>query len=170
MDPAMLNLIRPGSGVELVRTTQEATLVSLYDYSRMQRLIESSALNKSAYTLDDLFTDVRKGIWSELATRKPIDNFRRNLQKVHVERLLLMLDPPPSIASAPSPFSSQFFPASAASPVADPKKSDVISLTRAHLVQLKNEITAALPSYSDKMSRYHLQDVIARINKGLDPK
>ena len=170
LDPTTLSLIRPGSGVELIRQTQEATLVSIYDYSRMQRLIESNASNKTAYSLEDLFTDLQKGIWSELSARKPIDNFRRNLQKVYVERMILMLDPPAGIASAPSPYSSQFFPASAASPVADPKKSDVISLTRAHLMQLKAEITAALPAYADKMSRYHLQDVIARINKGLDPK
>lgn len=170
LNPSVLNLIRPGSGVELVRATQESTLASIYDYSRMQRLIESSAVNKNAYSLEDLFTDMQKGIWSELPSRKPIDNFRRNLQKVYVERMLLMLDPPASIAAAPSPFSSQFFPASAASPVADPRKSDVISLTRGHLVQLKNEITAALPAYADKMSRYHLQDVLARINHGLDPK
>jgi hypothetical protein len=136
----------------------------------MQRLIESSASNKTAYSLEDLFTDLQKGIWSELAARKPIDNFRRNLQKVYVERMILMLDPPAGITSAPSPYSSQFFPASAASPVADPKKSDVISLTRAHLLQLKAEITAALPAYSDKMSKYHLQDVVSRINHALDPK
>jgi hypothetical protein len=54
--------------------------------------------------------------------------------------------------------------------VADPKKSDVISLSRAHLVALKSEITAALPGTTDKMSRYHLQDVLVRINQGLDPK
>jgi hypothetical protein len=170
LDPSILGLIRPGAGVELIRSTQESTLASLYDYSRMQRLIESSAFNKNAYSLEDLFTDIQKGVWSELATRKPIDNFRRNLQKVHVERLLLMLDPPASIAAGPNFYSSQFFPASAASPVADPRKSDVISVTRGHLLQLKAEISAALPAYGDKMSRYHLQDVLARINKGLDPK
>lgn len=171
LDPAILSLIRPGAGVEQVRSMQEATLNSLHDYARMQRLIESSALNANAYSLDDLFTDLRRGIWSELSNRKSIDNFRRNLQKSHAEKLISLLNPPGTPPSSGGfNFSSPFFPSSPASPVADPKKSDVISLARAHLVALKSEIVAALPGVTDKMSRYHLQDMLVRINQGLDPK
>jgi hypothetical protein len=170
LDQNVLKRIRPGSGVENLRTIHEATINSIFDYSRMQRLIESSAISANAYSLDDLFTDVRKGIWSELATHKNIDSYRRNLQKVHVEKMIALLSPPPAPNANPGGFSSPFFPASPASPVADPKKSDVISLTRAHLVQLQNEINGALPATADKMSRYHLQDVSARIKQALEPK
>lgn len=170
VDATVLPLTRPGSGVEQVRQLQEATINSLHDYGRMQRLIESSALNNSAYSLDDMFTDLRKGIWSELATGKTIDNFRRNLQKVHVEKMIALLTPPANAGSGGFGFSSPFFPASPASPVADPKKSDVISLTRAHLVALRGEVAAAIPRTSDKLSKYHLQDVLVRINQALDPK
>ncbi len=170
LDPTVLSLTRPGSGVEQLRQVQEATLNSLHDYARMQRLIESSAVNPNAYSLDEMFTDVRKGIWSELRTRKSIDNFRRNLQKVHAEKLISLLNPSSTPPPAGFGFSSPFFPASPASPVADPKKSDVISLARAHLVDLRGEITAALPGTGDRMSRIHLQDVLNRINQALDPK
>lgn len=171
LDPSVLSLTEPGSGVEQIRTMQEATINSLFDYSRMQRLIESSAVNAAAYSLDDMFTDVRKGIWSELIARKPIDNFRRNVQKVHVEKMIALLNPPATVpTSGGFRFSSPFFPASPASPVADPKKSDVVSLSRAHLVMLKSDIAAAIPGTNDKMSKYHLQDVLARINQALDPK
>ncbi len=171
LDQAVLSLTRPGSGVEQVRGMQEATLNSLHDYARMQRLIESSSLNANAYSLDDLFTDLRKGIWLELSTHKAIDNYRRNLQKAHAEKLIALLNPSSTAPAAGGfNFSSPFFPASPASPVADPKKSDVISLSRAHLVALKSEIAAALPGTRDKLSRYHLQDVLVRINQGLDPK
>lgn len=171
LDQNVLSRIRPGTGVEALRGMQEATLNSIFDYSRMQRLIETSALNQNAYSLDDLFTDIRKGVWSELATKKTIDNFRRNLQKVHVEKMISLLDPPTTNnQQGGQGFSSPFFPASPPSPVADPKKSDVISLARAHLVQLQAEINASLPTTADKMSRYHLQDVSARIKQALDPK
>jgi hypothetical protein len=93
LDANILPLTRPGSGVEQVRQMQEATINALHDYGRMQRLIESSALNANAYSLDDMFTDLRKGIWSELASGKIIDNFRRNLQKVHVEKMVALLSP-----------------------------------------------------------------------------
>lgn len=171
LDPAVLSYTRPGSGVEQVRQLQEATLNSLHDYARMQRLIESSALNANAYSLDDMFTDLRKGIWSELASGKTIDNYRRNLQKVHAEKMIALLDPPAnSNAGGGFGFSSPFFPASPASPVADPKKSDVISLARAHLVALRGEVGAAIPRTADKLSKYHLQDMLVRINHALDPK
>jgi hypothetical protein len=169
LDQTVLSKIRPGSGVEQLRSVQEATLNSVYDYARMQRLIESSALNANAYSVDDLFTDMRTGIWSELRTRKATDVFRRNLQKVYVEKMIALLDP-----SGPPPsgfnFNSPFFPAPPASPVADPKKSDVISVTRAHLIALRGEISSALSGTADKMTRYHLQDVLVRINQALDPK
>ncbi len=170
LDQNVISRIRPGSGVESVRGMQEATLNSIFDYSRMQRLIESSAISQNAYSLDDLFTDLRRGIWSELATKKAIDNFRRNVQKVHVEKLIALLNPQPSNAPSSGGFNSPFFPASPPSPVADPKKSDVISLARAHLVQLQAEINASLTAMTDKMSRYHLQDVNARIKQALEPK
>ena len=171
LEANVLPLTRPGAGVEQIRQMQEATINSLHDYGRMQRLIESNALTANAYSLDDMFTDLRKGIWSELASGKTIDNFRRNLQKVHVEKMIALLNPPANAtAGAGVGFSSPFFPASPASPVADPKKSDVISLTRAHLVALRAEVGAAIPRTSDKLSKYHLQDVLVRINQALDPK
>jgi hypothetical protein len=169
LNPDVLAKIRPGSGVEQLRGIQEATLNSIYDYSRMQRLIETSATNANGYSLDEMFTDVRAGVWSELRSKKSIDVYRRNLQKVHVEKMIALLNP-----TGPAPvgfsFNSPFFPAPPASPIADPKKSDVISVTRAHLSALRSEITAALPGTTDKMSRYHLQDVVVRINQALDPK
>lgn len=171
LDQKILGLIRPGSGVEQLRGVQEATLNAIFDYSRMQRIIETSATNPNAYNLDDLFTDMRKGIWSELASRKTIDTYRRNLQKVFAERMVALLNPPTSnINLQGGGFSSPFFPASPPSPVADARKSDVMSMVRGHLVELRNEINASVNAFGDKMSRYHLQDVLNRINSALDPK
>lgn len=168
MNQDVLSKIRPGSGVDQVRTIQEATLNSIYDYARMQRLIESSAQTTNAYSLDDLFTDMRTGIWSELRTKKTIDVYRRNLQKVYVEKMVSLLNPPATPQAGGQGFVNPN--ASPASPVADPKKSDVISVARGHLVALRTDINAALPGTADKMSRYHLQDVVTRINQALEPK
>jgi hypothetical protein len=50
------------------------------------------------------------------------------------------------------------------------RNTDVVSVARAELVALRAQINAAIPGTSDKMSRYHLQDVSERIKKVLDPK
>ncbi len=50
------------------------------------------------------------------------------------------------------------------------KNTDIPSIVRAHLTDLRSEILAAIPSVTDKLSRYHLEDVAERIKRALDPK
>ncbi|MFN9109083.1 MAG: hypothetical protein ACK5XN_03250, partial [Bacteroidota bacterium] len=52
----------------------------------------------------------------------------------------------------------------------DVRKTDISSLTRAHLASLRSEINTAAASAQDAMTRYHLQDLSDRIRKALDPK
>ncbi|WP_276480130.1 zinc-dependent metalloprotease [Paraflavitalea pollutisoli] len=146
-----------------ISTMQDSYLGVLINASRMQRLVSSSNRDASAYRLDEYMEDLKKAVWSELATRKPIDNYRRNLQKSYVERLGAIVNPPAQGGSLGG-FVISF------GPVADPKKSDVMSVAKGILRQLKAEIAAAAPAYGDKMSRYHLQDLNDRISKILDPK
>jgi hypothetical protein len=55
-------------------------------------------------------------------------------------------------------------------PAPDPRKSDIPSVAKGTLRALRTEIRAAIPSFPDRMSRYHLLDVADRIDKILDPK
>ncbi|MDQ2753375.1 MAG: hypothetical protein M3R72_10180, partial [Bacteroidota bacterium] len=50
------------------------------------------------------------------------------------------------------------------------KSTDVVSIARAHLVLLRSKIIAAIPGTTDKMSKYHLEDVADRIKRALDPR
>ena len=50
------------------------------------------------------------------------------------------------------------------------KDTDIPSIVRAHLTALRAEIVAAIPTTTDKLTKYHLQDVSERIKKALDPK
>jgi hypothetical protein len=50
------------------------------------------------------------------------------------------------------------------------RTTDVSSVARAQLNELKQQINAAIPATSDKMSKYHLQDLSFRITKALDPR
>ncbi|MBS1656153.1 MAG: hypothetical protein JSU05_14970, partial [Bacteroidetes bacterium] len=49
-------------------------------------------------------------------------------------------------------------------------KSDIKSVVRAHLISLKAEVKASMGAIPDEMSRYHLQDILERIDKALNPK
>ena len=144
-----------------VSTIQDNFLGSLLSSTRMQRIIASSNRDKNAYQIDEYFEDIKNGLWSELKSKKPIDNYRRNLQKSFVERLSNMISPPP--ASSGTFGGITIF----LGPFVDPKKSDIVSVAKATLRSLKDEIGKSLPGYTDKMSSYHLQDVQERIQKVL---
>ena len=167
LDNAILGRIKPDAGTESLRSMQESALNGLFDTNRMARILETSSRQKDAYSLDELFTDVRNGVWAELKTKKPIDQYRRNLQKSHAEKLISILNPTAS-AAGPS-FSFPGF-AFAFGPSADAKKTDIMSVARGHLVQLQTDIRTATATTTDKMSKYHLQDVAERIKRALDPK
>jgi hypothetical protein len=150
---------------ESLSTVQANTLKSLLSAARLYRLtVCTGRYGNSAYGVDDLLTDTKKGVWTELATGATIDIFRRNLQKVYVESLISLVSPPPPIMlPAGLPRGLVIF-------TGDIKNTDVPSIARAQLVDLKNEIAAAILKEGDKVSRYHLQDVAERIKQALNPK
>lgn len=150
---------------ERLSTIQDNALGSLLNTSRLQRLISSTNRDAAnAYRLDEFMDDLRKGIWSELASKKAIDAYRRNLQKSFVERLGAIVAPPatPSLGGG--------IVISFGGPVLDPKKSDILSVAKGTLRVLKAEIVAAIPLYTDRMSRMHLQDLNERIDRILNPR
>lgn len=149
--------------IDRISILQDNLLGVLLSSGRFQRLISSHNRDESSYRIDEYMEDLKRGIWSELPTRKPIDNYRRNLQKSFVERLGAVINPPatPSIGSGILIFFG---------PTIDPKKSDILSVAKGTLRSLKSELGSALPGYQDKMSRYHLQDMNERIERILNPK
>ena len=154
----------PGT-VESLSTVQANTLKSLLSAARLYRLtVCTGRYGSSAYSVDDLLTDAKKGVWSELATGATIDIFRRDLQKVYVESLISLVNPAPPIVLPPG------LPRGLVIFTGDIKNTDVPSIARAQLVELKNEIAAAILKEGDKVSKYHLQDVAERIRQALNPK
>jgi len=149
---------------ESISDLQDNLLGSLLSSGRLERLIISGNRTTDPYTLSELFSDLNKGIWSELGTGKPIDNYRRNLQKSYLEHMTALLN----AQSAPSiSFNGGRITISAGE---DPMKSDIPSVVRGNLVSLRARMKAAIPGTSDTMTRYHLQDLVERIDRALDPR
>ncbi len=165
-DKNILDKFSEPVSTENVGSIQISILNGLFSASRLNRMSLSS--NRwgadNTYQVDDMMNDVKKGVWSELTTKKPIDNFRRNLQKAYVEALIGILNPGPQITiqGLPQQFAALFNN--------NVKNTDVPSIVRAHLTALRSDILAAIPSTTDKLSKYHLQDVAERIRRALDPK
>jgi hypothetical protein len=160
MNKKILDLTSSPSS-DQVSTIQDNFLGSLMASSRLQRIISSSNRDRSAYPIDEFFEDLKSGLWTELKTKKPIDNYRRNLQKAFVERLCNLVSPPAAGGGMFGGFTIFI------GPVVDPRKTDILSVAKATLRSLKDDINKSIPGYPDKMSAYHLQDVEERITKAL---
>ncbi|MCC6288906.1 MAG: zinc-dependent metalloprotease [Chitinophagaceae bacterium] len=153
------------TGISVISARQEVVLSRLISTTTINKLLSMEAeLNNNAYKAADMLDDLKNGIWGELALRKPIEIYRRNLQKSYVERIGQIVNP----VSGPA-ISGIFFSMGAPAAMTDTKKSDIISVLKANLRSLRAEIKAAYPFISDKMTQYHLQDIADRIDRILDP-
>lgn len=165
LDQNILSKIKPETGVEAIKTLQEYALTSLLAGDRTVRLMETGTSAKY-YTADDLFTDLESGIWAEIKTGQPIDIYRRNLQKVYAEKLIGLLKPgKANVLSIPPGVTYGF-----STRVVELEKTDLPSIARGHLEILKASIQKAIPLETDKLSKYHLKDILKRIDSALDPK
>jgi len=155
-----------GTPLVTIGNIQDNALNRLFSTSTMNKLIQFEAEEGSkAYSVTEMFSDVKKGIWSELATKKKIDVYRRNLQKSYINILSNIIAPP---KTSETTIVINF--GGTSRPQLNVDKSDIKSIVRAHLITLRTEIKAAIPTMPDEMSRYHLQDVVTRIDDALNPK
>jgi len=164
INKAIFDKIEYSGNIERIRSLQERTLNTLLDISRMGRLIENESINGAeAYTLLNMMDDLRLGIWSELASGKTIDIYRRNLQRAYIDRMryLMTVDQQPKIMS---------FGRYTKGTKVTINQSDIRAAVRGELSTLKQAIKNALAKTPNRNTLYHLQDAIKRIDAILDPK
>lgn len=158
LDKDLFGKIEFTGAIERIRSMQVRILNSALSVDRMGRMIENETLNgNEAYSVVSLFSDLRKGVWSELYNGKSIDTYRRNLQKAHIERLGYLLND-----SNDARGRGELGSVSA-------NQSDIKSIARGELKRLQRDAKNA-SNRGNTLRRYHLQDVVDRIDMILDPK
>ncbi len=136
------------------------TLNRVLDTQKMQRLLDYEAMKgNQAYTVSNMFADLRQGVWTELGTGRSVDIYRRGLQRGYVDRMgSFMVDAPVSPALAAF---------GGGGGGVNMSTNDIRPLVRADLTRLRNELRNA---GGDAVTRAHYQDLVARIDAILDPK
>jgi len=156
----ILNKIEWAGIINNIRRSQERILAQLIDYSRWARLIENETLNKDkAYTCLDLLNDLRQGIMTEALNGQKVDTYRRNLQRVYVEKLHELMKGEQGRGSGSFGDYTSI----------DAAQSDIRPIVRGELQKLL-VIARRANGSGDEMSRLHYQDLIARIDMILNPK
>lgn len=77
------------SPTQTIQKSQDRVLNSLLSPNTISRLALNEAMyGDKAYRLIDYFNDIDAGMWTELREEKPIDVYRRNLQRAYIEALI----------------------------------------------------------------------------------
>ena len=144
----LLRRMEPVGVMDRIRTAQNSIMNSLLQTARLGRLIEQAALDPEAYTPIEFLTDLRTGVWSELATPSGVvDPFRRNTQRVYLDTIDNRLN---GGSTAPG--------------------GEARALLKGELRSVRGQIAAALPAVDDRATRLHLEDSIDMIDEILDPR
>lgn len=111
----------------------------------MKRLIEQESFDgAAAYGLNEMLDDLRGALWRETASGEATDPYRRNLQRVHLERFAELMEE-------------------------DALATDIVPAVRGQLATLAGEVRAGAGRTRDRATRLHYEDVLVRIEAMLDP-
>jgi hypothetical protein len=147
LDEAIVRRLSASEASLWLSTSQRMLLRQLLAPSRTQRLMAQEAeLGARAYRLEELLSDLRRSVFTELASGAPIPAARRSLQRHHVDTLTARL-------SVSNPLGLD----------------DGQAGVRAELAELKVVISAGA-ARGDRTRRAHLQGLADTIAKALDPR
>ena len=161
---SIVRRIEPVGSIERVTAAQAAILSQTIQNNRLIRLSEyEHTLGPGAsYPMLELFSDVRDGVFTELADASEIDVFRRSLQRRYIELMSNKINPDPPQNGG----GRGGFPGRGGGPQLDPEMSDIYPAVRAHLAELDDMIEAVIPRTTD-MQKAHLEDLRFRISEAL---
>jgi hypothetical protein len=164
LDTTILNRINNPALGEPVSEGQATMLMLMMSGGRLTRL--EAQVNrygaKDMYTPEELLTDIETELWSELRTGKPVDFYRRKLQRAYADGLKGLID-----ASLVKGGVAALIASMSAQQMAN---SDMKFLAKVHLERVQKMIRAALPGVKDATSKQHLEYIWDGIKKFFDDK
>ncbi|MDB5156004.1 MAG: hypothetical protein JWR50_711 [Mucilaginibacter sp.] len=154
-DTVILNRVN-SNGIQIIYSLQDAALRRLVNTHTMNKLLVAESQNPKNYKITDFFGDLQNDLFSELKDKRKINIYRRNLQKLYVDRLINIISPPAS-AGGGEDFSEL-------------KQTDVVSVCKGELIRINHELKNALPGAKNSMTKYHLMDLSNRITTVMNRK
>jgi hypothetical protein len=152
------------SPLQVIYTRQDAVLSRLITPRIFNKLVAAEAVDGAkAYKITDLMTDMQNIIFREVKSNQAIDVYRRNLQKLYVDKLIGMVKP-----SEPGATPALVLGGRGGAPVRELEQTDAKSVAKAQLRAINTMIKSS--NIADSLSTYHLQDLTDRITEALDPK
>jgi hypothetical protein len=162
--PAIIRKVESDGNINRITGAQGRSLSSLVANAKLQRMIETEALatNKAdVYSLGEMLTDLRKGLWKEIYSGGAIDPYRRRLQAVYLEAMASKIKPP--APNAQDILIAQLLGGGVTN------TRDFRPLLKDEMRTLDRDLAAAAARASDRETRAHLNDSRDQIKAMLDP-
>jgi hypothetical protein len=160
----VLRRFEASGALDRIRTAQTETLDLLLRPQRLARLLEAEAVAGDTYPLAMMLEDVRIGVWRELGDGEAIGPFRRNLQRGYLDRMEHLMTAEAEAPDVPEEYEDYMIQ----TPV-NVRQSDIRAYVRSELTTLRQDVEQARRRTTDEATRVHLQDVLMRIDRILDP-
>lgn len=132
---------------------QARHLNSVLSLDRISRMLDSEVVNPNGYKALEMLSAIRRGIWKETTSSQKVSIFRRNLQRVYIERMTSLMTQELKTPNAPN---VAFF--------------DIRALVRGELNALKSILKLAKLKQTNIETKHHFEDCIQRINNTLNTK
>jgi hypothetical protein len=143
MDKQIFSYIDYTGHVDRIRSMQDRNMNLLFEKDRLLRLEENAVINDNrAYTLDLLFGDMKRGIFSNI--RMENDPIRRGVQRAFVKKLAYLITNDDN----------------------DLKSSDIQAMAHGTLFDLYKELEKQ--KSNDRIQKYHIEELVSRIGEILD--
>lgn len=151
LDKNILNKIAHTGATDRISRMQGRVLDQMFDTQRLKRLDEAEAMARKShevFSLLDVFSYSKSAIFREVYTAKEIDGFRRNLQRAYVNKMADLMK-----------MEDNSF-----------DKTNIKAICRGNLKVLKSELEGAIPKAPNTFTKYHMEDLVERIDQILNPK
>ncbi|WP_445711493.1 zinc-dependent metalloprotease [Flavobacterium sp.] len=152
VDTAILNKITPDGYNQKLLNYQRRHLNNLISIERLGRLLDAEFVDTKNYKALELLSDVRKGIWKNNNSNNDLDITERNIQKLHLDRLISLYEDDKSNHSY------------------NVALSDVKSLLYGELLALKADLNKTKNLTRNLETKYHFLECINRIEKSIENK
>jgi hypothetical protein len=169
LNPDILNKIGNPirySSVNVIQDRQMNVLFSDRVFNTLN-MMERRFGKEKTYSMIEFLADMKVGIWSELKTYKPIDQYRRDVQKSYVDALLRSIK---EAEVGNNALGLLFGGAAAAETTPITLGSDIGAILALHLENLSKDIETAIPTTTDKDSKEHLQYEVDYIKNALSKR
>lgn len=132
---------------QVVSASQEKILNKLLSSEVLIRLTEAEAMYGSqTYTMIDFLKDLDEAMWTELKTADTIDIYRRNLQRLYIDKLIDLRNPAKQ--------NREF--------------RDVAPIINWKIVEIRDRIKKNIIRVKDPMTYYHLRFIQQRLDDVID--